>query len=71
MYFNKFIFIKKVELFESILLINNLFSFIKPAINIWSNALTNFPLVFLIDEFENLESNYQSIFNDFVRMLKS
>lgn len=68
---NKFIFIKKVELFESILLINNLFSFIKPAINIWSNALTNFPLVFLIDEFENLESNYQSIFNDFVRMANS
>lgn len=68
---NKFVFKKDIEVFESITLIDNLFSFIKPAINIWSSELSDAPLVFLIDEFENLDITYQSIFNDFVRMANS
>ena len=68
---NKFVFIKNIKVFEKIILIDNLFSFIKSAIDIWSSQLSEFPLVFLIDEFENLDTSYQSIFNDFVRMANS
>ena len=68
---NKFVFIKNTNIFESIILIDNLFSFIKSAINVWSSDLSEFPLVFLIDEFENLDTAYQSIFNNFVRMANS
>lgn len=68
---NAYVFTKKIELFQSLVLINNLFHFIKIALNQWSSSLKNFPLVFLIDEFENLETSYQKVFNDFVRLANS
>ncbi len=68
---NTYVFTKKIELFESLLLIDNFFSFFKPALKIWSPSLDSFPLVFLIDEFENLEAPYQKVFNSFVRLANS
>lgn len=68
---NNYVFKKSLESFESLLLINNLFSFVKPALKIWSPSLNDFPLVFLIDEFENLGAPYQKVFNDFVRLANS
>ncbi|HHP8291307.1 hypothetical protein [Acinetobacter baumannii] len=68
---NTFVFTRKIELFESILLINNLFNFIKPALNQWLPSLNKFPLIFFIDEFENLEVEYQKVFNGFMRLANS
>ncbi|MFA3153715.1 hypothetical protein KWD60_08675 [Acinetobacter baumannii] len=68
---NTYVFTKNIELFQSLILVNNLFNFIKIALNQWSLTLREFPIVFLIDEFENLGVSYQKVFNDFVRLANS
>lgn len=41
---------------------------IQKAIQLWNGELSSFPLTILIDEFENLTEENQSIFNTFIRL---